>query len=103
MNKSVDTLPLTATPASHVRYRVAKQLAVLILAEIITHALILRSEGHLSRWQRQLLQYPPALAHRLVADATELWKFPHLLTGWGALLDRHEPWRLAEILVRELH
>ena len=75
----------------------------LILAEVTAHALSLRSEGHLSRWQHQLLHYPPALAHRLVADTTELWKFPHLLTARWVLIDRNEPWRLAELLVRELH
>lgn len=75
----------------------------LILAEITAHALPLRSEGSLSRWQQQLAHYPPHLAHHLVAEATELWKFPHLLTARWALLHRDEPWRLAEILVRETH
>ncbi|HEY6408265.1 MAG TPA: DUF4037 domain-containing protein [Ktedonobacteraceae bacterium] len=75
----------------------------LILAEVTTHALSLRSEGHLSRWQQQLMHYPPALAHRLVADAAELWKFPHFLAARWALIHRNEPWRLAELLIRELH
>ena len=75
----------------------------LILAEVTAHALSLRSEGQLSRWQHQLLHYPAVLAHRLVEEATELWKFPHLLTARWTLIDRNEPWRLAEVLVRELH
>jgi len=75
----------------------------LILAEVVTHALSLHSEGHLSRWQQQLMHYPPTLAHLLVADATELWKFPHLLAARWVLIHRNEPWRLAELLVRELH
>jgi hypothetical protein len=75
----------------------------LILAEVTAYALSLRSEGYLSRWQHRLVHYPPALAHRLIAEATELWRFPHLLTARWALIDRNEPWRLAEILVRELH
>jgi hypothetical protein len=75
----------------------------LILAEVTMHALSLRSEGHLARWQHQLLHYPPTLAHHLVANATELWKFPHLLAARWTLIQRNEPWRLAEVLVRELH
>ncbi|HEY4387372.1 MAG TPA: DUF4037 domain-containing protein [Ktedonobacteraceae bacterium] len=75
----------------------------LILAEITAHALSLRSKGHLSQWQQQLKHYPPNLAHHLVTDATELWKFPHLLAARWAILHRNEPWRLAELLVRELH
>lgn len=75
----------------------------LILGEITAHALSLRGEGHLTRWRQQLAQYPPHLAHRLVADATELWQFPHLLEARWALGQRNEPWRLVEILLRELH
>ncbi|WP_338249656.1 DUF4037 domain-containing protein [Dictyobacter halimunensis] len=75
----------------------------LILGEITSHALSLRGEGHLPRWRQQLTQYPPQLAQRLIANATDLWQFPHLLEARWALAQRHEPWRLAEVLLRELH
>lgn len=76
---------------------------LLILAEVIVHALSLRSEGHLSQWKQQLEHYPSDLARYLVTDAIELWKFPHLLASRWAMLHRDEPWRLEELLVKELH
>ncbi len=75
----------------------------LALGWIMQHALPLRNEGYLANWQQSLSTYPEALAPRLLANATELWNFPHLVAASQALILRGERFALTERLLREVH
>jgi Domain of unknown function (DUF4037) len=77
--------------------------ARLILADMTVHAISLRSQGLLTQWQEELAAYPPALAHILISEATEYWRFPHLLTARRATIHRNDPLKLTEFLVSDLH
>jgi hypothetical protein len=74
----------------------------LILAEITARALPLRSEGVLARWQQELVQYPSVLAPKLIFEATDMWRFPHLLTSRWASVARNDPLKLTGVLVSEV-
>lgn len=73
------------------------------LAEIISHALPLRSAGLLAKWQEQLTRYPDMLPSRIIADAAELWLFPPIVEARFALIRRNELLGLHERLVRDVH
>lgn len=73
------------------------------LAEIITHALPLRSQGLLAQWQQKLSHYPDTLPASIIADATELWTFPPIVEARWALIRRGEFLGLFERLVRDVH
>jgi hypothetical protein len=77
--------------------------ARLILAEITTQAVSVRTQGMLEQWQQWLALYPESLAPRLIANAIEIWRFPHLLAARWTLLQRQDYLRLAELLLRHLH
>lgn len=73
------------------------------LADIISHALTLRSVGLLAKWQEQLSHYPDSLPARIITDAAELWLFPPILEARFALVRRGELLGLHERLVRDVH
>ncbi len=58
----------------------------LIMAEIITHSVPLRSSGRLKLWKQWLSVYPERVQSRLIEDATELWTLPRFFEGrWVAI------------------
>ncbi len=73
------------------------------LADIIVYAVPLRSQGLLAKWQQELAHYPDGLPERLIADATELWMFPHTAAVRWALIRRGDLSSLAERLVRDIY
>ncbi|HEY6540169.1 MAG TPA: DUF4037 domain-containing protein [Ktedonobacteraceae bacterium] len=73
------------------------------LAEIIFHAVSLRSVGLLSRWQQELSHYPEILPPKIISEATELWMFPNIIEARYALIRRGEYLALHERLVRDTH
>src|SRR5260221_4115592 len=76
---------------------------LLKLADIISHAVPLRSQGLLAKWQQELAHYPDGLPERLIADATELWMFPHTAAVRWALIRRGDLSSLAERLLRDIY
>ncbi|MDQ2907062.1 MAG: DUF4037 domain-containing protein [Ktedonobacteraceae bacterium] len=91
-----------------------KNLAAILSGEVLDHhaltlgwimqqALPVCSEGYLAGWQQSLATYPEALTPRLLANATELWNFPHLVAASRALIQRGERFTLTERLLREVH
>jgi hypothetical protein len=75
----------------------------LTLAEVIGHAVPLRSDGFLSKWQQQLASYPPILIPKLIRSATELWAFPHIIDARWTLAQRNERHALAGRLVADTY
>lgn len=71
----------------------------LILASIIAGALPLRGAELVGGWQRRLAHYPDAVQARLIAAATEVWRFPNLLAMRWALARRGDRLALVERLV----
>ncbi len=63
--------------------------AGLVLAEIVEHAVPLRTSGVLASWQRELAHYPDSAQERPIAAAIEDWSFPHVAAArlttcpWG--------------------
>ncbi len=62
--------------------------AGLVLAEIVEHAVSLRTSGVLASWQREVA-HPDSAQERLIAAAIEDWSFPHVAAArlttcpWG--------------------
>lgn len=73
------------------------------LAEIISHAVPLRSRGLLAQWQKELSHYPDTLPASIIADATDLWTFPPIVEARWALIRRSEFLGLCERLVRDIN
>jgi len=74
----------------------------LVLAEIIEHAVPLRTIGFLAAWQHELAQYPETVQQRVIAAAIENWCFPHFVGArWTAVRRNHRHW-LAHLLVRDV-
>lgn len=51
----------------------------LVLAEVISNATALRTQGEIERWQGCLTHYPDPLARRLVEESAGYWQYPHYL------------------------
>ena len=75
----------------------------LIIGEITAHALPLRTEGLLAKWQQELSIYPARLQPLLIANASELWMFPHMLATRWVLIERGDRLALAEKLTQDVH
>ena len=74
----------------------------LTLAWITTHAVSLRSIGHLPRWQRKLSHYPEVLTQKIIDSINEYWTIPQGFAIRWALLARDEPMALTHRLVGEV-
>jgi len=72
----------------------------LILAEIVAHAVAVRTGGLLARWQERLAHYPDIVQERLIAAAARRWTPAPF--RW-ALVRRGERLALAERLVWDVH
>ena len=76
--------------------------ALLVLAEVVAHATMLRSTGALHSWQATLARYPERLQHRLIDSTIAQWTSPYtVITRWSPI-HREQPLTLAEDLVREV-
>lgn len=71
----------------------------LVVASILTQAVALRGSDVIMHWQQALADYPAVLQARLIAAATEVWTFPHLLVARWALIQRGDQFALAQRLV----
>jgi len=74
----------------------------LTLAWITTHAVSLRSIGHLPRWQQKLSQYPEVLPQKIIDSINEYWTVPQGFAVRWALLARDEPMILTHRLLAEI-
>ncbi len=50
----------------------------LCLGWIVSHAVPLRTDGLLARWQEEVKRYPASLPARIIADQTSVWSDPHV-------------------------
>jgi hypothetical protein len=75
----------------------------LTLGESVAHAIPLRTEGLLANWQQELSVYPGRMQALLIAEASELWAFPHLVATRWALIERADYLALAEKLTQDVH
>jgi hypothetical protein len=73
---------------------------VLQTASAVVHALPLRTNGALARWQAELSYYPEALAPLLIADASRRWR--HALAYWS-LERRGDRVAATERLLADVH
>jgi len=71
----------------------------LIIAEVVRHAVPLRTGGILASWQTQLAEYPEVLRRRLIATAVKQW---HSAPFLWALAARHEHVALTSRLLRHV-
>jgi len=74
----------------------------LTLAWITTHAVSLRSIGHLPRWQQKLSHYPEMLPPKIIDNINEYWIVPQGFAIRWALLAREEPMALTQRLLGEM-
>ena len=74
----------------------------LTLAWITTHAVSLRSKGHLPRWQQKLSHYPEVLTQKIINSVNEYWIVPQGFAIRWALLARDEPMALTHRLLGEV-
>ncbi len=74
----------------------------LTLAWITTHAVSLRSIGHLPRWQQKLAHYPETLPPKIIDSINEYWIVPQGFAIRWALLAREEPMALTHRLLGEM-
>jgi hypothetical protein len=57
----------------------------LMFADVIVHALVLRTEGALARWKERLAVYPERLADALVEQVCQTWAYELWMEGrWTA-------------------
>lgn len=73
----------------------ATDLDTLQFADIILHAVPLRTDGAIGRWQHALAQYPDSLQAAIIADNTAVWSDPHVPGVRWALAARDERFVLA--------
>src|SRR5260221_266580 len=74
----------------------------LTLAWITTHAVSLRSIGHLPRSQQKLSHYPEMLPPKIIDNINEYWIVPQGFAIRWALLAREEPMALTQRLLGEM-
>lgn len=72
-------------------------------ADIILHAVPLRTGGALARWQAALASYPNQLQAAIIADNTEVWSDPHVPGVRWALAARDERYVLAMRLLWDMN
>jgi hypothetical protein len=75
---------------------------LLTLAWIMTHAVSLRSIGHLPRWQQKLSHYPEMLPPKIIDSINEYWIVPQGFAIRWALLAREEPMAFTHRLLGEM-
>jgi hypothetical protein len=63
--------------------------SLLNIADAITHAVALRSGGHIERWTSALAAYPEGLQERLIVEAATHWGYPPTLWTLARRGDRH--------------
>lgn len=74
----------------------------LMLAWILQHAVSLRTQGALTRWQEMLTHYPEILPQKIIDQANGWWAQPQGFAIRWALLSRKEPMALAERLLADI-
>ncbi len=75
----------------------------LVVAGLITQAIILRSQGLLLEWQKRLVSYPEHLSARLIADLIEPWQSAHLVKVRWALVKRQQRFALTQKLTQDIN
>lgn len=75
---------------------------LLLVAWMLRTAVPLRTNGHLTAWQRAVAEYPAGLAERLIDSATGAWVWPNWVASHWAFLERGESLALSELLVADL-
>lgn len=68
---------------------------LLTMASTAQHAVILRTDGVLPRWQEELAGYPDGLAAKIIATNTGAWSDPHVPSVRWALARRRQTFGLA--------
>ena len=72
-------------------------------ADIILHAVPLRTGGTIARWQAALQRYPDRLQAAIIADNTAVWSDPHVPGVRWALAARDERFVLAMRLLWDMN
>lgn len=71
-------------------------------AWVIETAVALRSAGAVNLWQQRLSRYPSALATELIMDASNEWRFPHILDSRWSLAERNQVFTCTQTIVKDL-
>jgi hypothetical protein len=74
----------------------------LMLADILTNAVALRTSGAIAGWQTALAKYPEGLAERITEDAIEWWTVPNWITTRWLVARRGQRLALAHFLYDDL-
>lgn len=62
----------------------------MMLADVVVHAVPVRSAGKLGEWQSRLETYPAELAQALIERELRIWTYPQWVEGrWGAARRGH--------------
>ncbi len=74
----------------------------MMIAETVSRAVVIRSDGRLDEWQEQLRHYPDGLQERLIDEACWGWTYPQWVDVPWALLRRDQRMALAKTLYDDL-
>lgn len=75
----------------------------LIIAGLIAQAIILRSNGLISKWQQKLKFYPENLPENLINNLIKPWQTPHLVKARYALAKRQQRFALTQKLTQDIN
>ncbi|MGH2487922.1 MAG: DUF4037 domain-containing protein [Ktedonobacterales bacterium] len=77
--------------------------ARMMLAEVVSHAMLLRSHGLIASWQAALATYPDIVQQRLIDSTVERWSSPYTaITRWS-VVRRGQFLAVTEELVGDIH